>query len=169
MRTDHVQYAADHADMKPTVTITRMGKLWCLTWSEPRNVVYSLLCAYQVHCADALVPSLRARWPAWAATVSRSSKMVLGSGSFGYLHHAPEAVIHEAVAIIRAVFPRAVVAWPKTRASRQTCDRCASMSGTRTCTQPSAAGLADKGLPIWCDLMNGHGRTCPAFSTTTKG
>lgn len=50
----------------------------------------------------------------------------------------------------------------------QTCDACRHMSRDRTCLEPAAAGLANKDLPIWCDLMNGHGRTCPTFSPITK-
>lgn len=50
----------------------------------------------------------------------------------------------------------------------QTCDGCRHMSRDRACLEPAAAGLADEGLPTWCDLMNGHGRTCPAFSSITK-
>lgn len=50
----------------------------------------------------------------------------------------------------------------------QKCDACRHMTRDRACLEPAAAGLADKGLPIWCDLMGGHGRTCPAFSPITK-
>lgn len=49
----------------------------------------------------------------------------------------------------------------------QTCDACRHMSRDRACLEPAAAGLLDKGLPIWCDLMGGHGRTCPAFRSST--
>lgn len=45
----------------------------------------------------------------------------------------------------------------------QSCDGCRHMSPDRACLEPEAAGLADKALPRWCDLMNGHGRICPAF------
>ena len=51
----------------------------------------------------------------------------------------------------------------------QMCDHCRHMSRARTCLEPIAAGLAEAALPRWCDLMNGHGRTCPAFSQATKG
>ncbi len=50
----------------------------------------------------------------------------------------------------------------------QTCDRCQRMSRSRTCLEPVAAGLADKSLPVWCDLMKGHGRTCPAYMPSNK-
>lgn len=63
MSTESIQYLADHAEMRPAVNITRMGRLWRLTWGEPRGAGNALLSAYQTHCTDTLVPSLRAAWP----------------------------------------------------------------------------------------------------------
>lgn len=163
MNTESIQYQADHAEMRPAVNVTRMGKLWRITWGEPRNGHWPLWHAYQQHCQADLVPRLRSAWPGWCSLVGKGSRMAMASGSFGFLHYAPEEVAHEAVEIIRAVFPHAVVTWPKARASRQRCDRCRHMSPARTCAAPDAAGLAALRLPVWCDLMGGHGRTCPAF------
>lgn len=50
----------------------------------------------------------------------------------------------------------------------QSCDLCRHMSRARACMEPVAAGLADSHRTVWCDFINGHGRTCPAFSTLAK-
>lgn len=163
MNTESIQYQADHAEMRPAVNVTRMGKLWRITWGEPRGGSWPLWHAYRQHCETILLPRLRAAWPSWGGLVGKGSRMAMAAGVFGFLHHAPEEVALEAVEIIRAVFPHAAVTWPKARASRQRCDRCRNMSMARTCMRPDAAGLAALRLPSWCDLMGGHGRRCPAF------
>lgn len=171
MQTDinTAKYPTDHADMRPTVSITRTGKTWCLAWGEPVHGNSSLWWAYQRHCAATLVPALRARWGNWCALAENGGQMELVCGSFGCLSRAPEAAVRDGAAIIRAVFPLAVVSWPKARErSRQRCDQCRHMSADRRCTQPAAAWLADKGLPVWCDLMGGNGRTCHAFIKIDK-
>ena len=102
MNTESIQYQADHAEMRPAVNVTRMGKLWRITWGEPRNGRWPLWHAYQQHCQADLVPRLRSAWPGWCSLVGKGSRMAMASGSFGFLHYAPEEVAHEAVEIIRA-------------------------------------------------------------------
>lgn len=47
----------------------------------------------------------------------------------------------------------------------QNCDGRRHMSPDRRCLEPVVAGLADKALPPWRDLMNGHGRQGQAFES----
>lgn len=169
MQTKNETEPKHRHEAAPVVTVRfRAPSTWSVQWDEPR--LPGQCESYAPTARADMLPVVGAYFDAWKAArppAASNNAFFHESAYGGSVRRIDEAAARDLVEIIRAVFPHAVVTWPKARASRQRCDRCKYMSPDRTCAVPDAAGLAALRLPVWCDLMGGHGRTCPAFRSST--
>jgi hypothetical protein len=100
---------SSHAGLTPMVTVECVDGAWSVYWDEPEGGANWE--AYTQAAEAMLIPAMQAHWPTWKLAKATARSVVLMKSPHGLIRGITESCAHDVVAVVRSIFPEAVVTW----------------------------------------------------------
>lgn len=100
---------ATFPSLAPVVTAECCDGAWAVYWDEPEGGVNWE--AYAQAAEAVLIPAMQAHWPTWKLAKATARSVVLMKSPHGLIRGITEACARDVVAVVKTIFPGAVVTW----------------------------------------------------------